>query len=96
MTDDCRSEREGSTAPTETGVILDPEQLSPEALRGLAEEFVTREGTDYGSARGGGPGDWSLDQKVEQVLGQIRSGDAKIVFDLESETASIVPAFDAD
>jgi uncharacterized protein len=68
------------------GVELDPEQLSPGALRGLVEEYVTREGTDYGQ------GDWSLEEKVSQVLRQIDRGDAKIVFDLELESASVVTA----
>lgn len=67
-----------------SGVELDPEQLSPGALRGLVEEYVTREGTEYGE------GDWSLEDKVAQVLRQIDGGDATIVFDLESESASIV------
>lgn len=66
------------------GVDLDPEQLSSGALRGLVEEYVTREGTDYGQ------GDWSLEEKVSQVLRQIDRGEARIVFDLESESASIV------
>ena len=67
-----------------TGVELDPAQLSPGALRGLVEEYVTREGTDYGQ------GDWSLEDKVGQVLRQIDRGEARIVFDLELESASIV------
>lgn len=66
------------------GVELDPSQLSPGALRGLVEEYVTREGTDYGH------GDWSLEEKVAQVLRQIDAGEAKIVFDLETESASVV------
>ena len=72
-----------SSAP---GVELDPEQLSPGALRGLVEEYVTREGTDYGQ------GEWSLEEKVVEVFRQIDRGDAKIVFDLELESASIVTA----
>ena len=32
----------------EQGVELSSADLSPEALRGLVEEFVSREGTDYG------------------------------------------------
>ncbi|HEB91728.1 MAG TPA: YheU family protein [Deltaproteobacteria bacterium] len=67
------------------GVELDPSDLSPTALRGLVEEFVSREGTDYG------PGEWSLEEKVEQVLDQIGRGEARIVFDLELETVGIVP-----
>jgi len=66
------------------GVELDPGRLSPDALRGLVEEYVTREGTDYG------PLSWSLEEKVEQVLGQLDRGEARIVFDLELETASLV------
>lgn len=77
-----RSER--SLEGHSPGVELDPEQLSPGALRGLVEEYVTREGTDYGE------GSWSLEDKVAQVLRQIDHGDAKIVFDLETESASIV------
>ena len=66
------------------GVELDPAQLSPGALRGLVEEYVTREGTDYG------PGEWTLEDKVAQVLGQIDRGEARIVFDLALESVSIV------
>jgi uncharacterized protein YheU (UPF0270 family) len=73
------------------GVELDPSQLSPGALRGLVEEYVTREGTDYGDGHGG-DAEWSLEEKVVEVLRQIDRGDAKIVFDLELETASVVTA----
>jgi uncharacterized protein YheU (UPF0270 family) len=86
-------EASASTTDTAQGVELDPEQLSPGALRGLIEEFVTREGTDYGA--GGAAAEtepeWSLEQKVTQVYRQLSSGEARIVFDLESESASIIP-----
>ena len=59
--------------------------MSPDALRGLVEEYVSREGTDYGH------GEWSLEEKVRQVLQQLERGEARIVFDLERESASIVP-----
>jgi uncharacterized protein YheU (UPF0270 family) len=75
-----------SPEPDAGGVELDPEQLSPGALRGLVEEYVTREGTDYGQ------GDWSLEDKVSQVFRQLEAGDARIVFDLELGSASIVTA----
>jgi uncharacterized protein YheU (UPF0270 family) len=70
------------------GVELAPDDLSPDALRGLVEEFVSREGTDYGHA------DRALEGKVAEVYRQLESGEARIVFDLESETASIVSARD--
>ncbi len=75
-----------SPEPDSTGVDLDPAQLSPGALRGIVEEYVTREGTDYGQ------GDWSLEDKVAQVFRQLDCGEARIVFDLEQESASIVTA----
>ena len=59
-------------------------KLSPEALKGIIEEFVLREGTDYGDR------EYSLDQKVAHVEKQLERGDAKVVFDPESETCSIV------
>ena len=61
-----------------------PEQLSRGALRALVEEFVTRDGTDYGAVERG------LDDKVADVLRQIARGEVRIVFDPESETTTIV------
>lgn len=77
---------EKSPEATDEGVELDPDQLSPGALRGLVEEYVTREGTDYGHE------DWELEEKVAQVFGQLERGEARIVFDLEQGSASIVTA----
>ncbi len=92
--------RQTSAARSERGVEIDPEQLSPGALRSLIEEFVTREGTDYGSGDEATEADekqaahddpeWSLEDKVAQVYRQLSSGEARIVFDLESESASIL------
>jgi hypothetical protein len=78
---------ETSKSP-DKGVELDPDQLSPAALRGLVEEYVSREGTDYGHA------DWTLEEKVTQVFRQLERGEARIVFDLELESASIVAVSD--
>lgn len=63
---------------------LSPDQLSPQALRGLVEEFVTRDGTDYGTI------ERSVDEKIAQVTAQIAAGEARIVFDPRTETANIV------
>lgn len=62
--------------------------LSPEALRGVVEEVVTREGTDYGE-------EVPLETKVRQVLAQLRSGEAVIVFDAEAESCTILSADEA-
>jgi uncharacterized protein YheU (UPF0270 family) len=58
--------------------------LKAEVLRALIEEFVTRDGTDYGDR------ERSLEEKVEDVRRQLESGDARIVFDPEAETVNIV------
>ena len=59
-------------------------ELSEDALRGVLESFVLREGTEYGER------DVSLDQKVAQVTRQLERGEARIVFDPESETIDVV------
>lgn len=60
------------------------DSLSPETLRRVVEEFVTREGTDYGVSAA------DLSSKVEQVLRQLKKGEAKLMFDSESETCHII------
>lgn len=73
---------EGQAAPVE--IPLDA--LSPAALRGVVEEFVNREGTDYG---------WrerTLDEKVRDVMRQLERGEAVILFDPESRSTTIAPA----
>ena len=60
------------------------DQLSPEALQGVIEEFVTRDGTDYGEI------EVSLETKISLVLGQLKSGKAVIIFDLKTETCTIL------
>lgn len=65
-------------------LIIPPEQLSADALQGVIEEFITREGTDYGDV------EWSLADKVKQVLAQLRTGNAQIIFDTHAETCTIM------
>lgn len=66
-------------------IEVPPGALSPDVLRAVVEEFVTREGTDYGER------ERSLDAKVEDVLRLIARGEAKLMFDPESNTINIVP-----
>ena len=58
--------------------------LSPEALKGVIEEFVSREGTEYGET------EVSLEEKVQQVMWQLEKGDVMITFDDQEQTCSIV------
>ncbi len=58
-------------------------ELSEDALRGVVESFVLREGTEYGEK------DFSLDQKLAHVVRQLERGEAQIVFDPETKTIDI-------
>lgn len=71
-----------------TAVKIPYDQLSPSALQGVIEEFVTRDGTDYGEV------EVPLETKISQVLEQIKSGKAVIVFDQGSETCTILKSDD--
>jgi len=70
-------------------MIIPYQQISPDALQGLIEEFITRDGTDYGET------EMSLAQKVSQVERQLARGDIVIVFDAASESVSILTKHDA-
>ena len=50
----------------------------------MIESCVLREGTDYGER------DFSLEQKVAHVVRQLEHGDARIMFDPNSESIHIV------
>jgi len=65
-------------------VAIPHTEVSPEALRSVIESFVLREGTDYGER------DVPLDSKVTQVLGQLKRGEAQIMFDPLTESIDIV------
>ena len=66
-------------------MIILYEMLSVEALQGVIEAFVTREGTDYGTQ------DVSLATKVVQVRQQLDAGTAVIVYDEDTESCTIQP-----
>lgn len=60
------------------------DSLSAEALDGLIEDFVTRDGTDYGVR------EHSLAEKRASVMKQLERAEVVIVFDPESETATLL------
>jgi uncharacterized protein YheU (UPF0270 family) len=65
-------------------LVLNADDLSAESLRGLVEEFVSRDGTDYGRL------EKSLDQKVDAVMRQLERGEVSIVFDRDEKRANLV------
>ena len=65
-------------------IVVPHTELSPDALTGVIESFVLREGTDYGEHV------VSFATKVLQVRRQIERGEAEIVFDPNTESIDIV------
>jgi uncharacterized protein len=66
-------------------MIIPHKRLSTEALNGLIEEFVTRDGTDTGYTKG------TIQENVGMVMQQLERGEVFIVFDEVSQAANIVP-----
>ena len=65
-------------------VLVPYQELSKEVLLGIVEEFVNREGTNYG------PREYTLEEKVTSVMRQLEQDRARIVFDPETESCTIV------
>ncbi|WP_449543415.1 YheU family protein [Enterobacter ludwigii] len=66
-------------------MIIPWQDLSPDTLDNLIESFVLREGTDYGEH------ERSLEQKVNDVMRQLKSGDVVLVWSELHETVNIMP-----
>lgn len=69
-------------------MIIPFDTVPKDTLIRIAEDFITREGTDYGWV------EYSLEQKVEQLLSQIQEGQVLITFDEATESVSLVSAND--
>ncbi|MCU6368914.1 YheU family protein [Enterobacter quasiroggenkampii] len=65
-------------------MIIPWQDLAPETLDNLIESFVLREGTDYGEQ------ERSLEQKVNDVKRQLKSGDVVLVWSELHETVNIM------
>jgi uncharacterized protein YheU (UPF0270 family) len=69
-------------------MIIPWDSLSDDALLGIIEEFITREGTEYGAV------ELSLSQKVSQIRHQLEHSQVNIVYDAELGSASLVAGDD--
>ncbi|WP_303760154.1 YheU family protein [Alcanivorax jadensis] len=65
-------------------IIVPWKDLPPDTLTNLIEEFVTRDGTDYGDQ------EIPTTTKVEQVRNQLKKEDAFVVFDEVTESVSVM------
>jgi len=59
------------------------QDLKVETLTAIIEEFISREGTDYGDH------EISLKQKVQQVMNQLQRGKIVVTFDPESQSCDL-------
>lgn len=65
-------------------IEIPPDRLDSELLQAVIEEFITREGTDYGQH------EFSLQEKVAQVRQQLDSGRVLLVFDPVTESCTLM------
>jgi uncharacterized protein YheU (UPF0270 family) len=65
-------------------MIIPYDQLNPDTLQSLVEEFVSRDGTDYGDK------EVPLAVKVQQVVSKLKSGEAVILFSESKGLCNIV------
>jgi uncharacterized protein YheU (UPF0270 family) len=61
-------------------------QLDPATLRNVVDDLVTRDGTDYGAE------ERTREQKASALMRQLENGQAKLVFDPDTETIGLMTA----
>ncbi len=65
-------------------MIVPFDSIDEETLQSLVESFVLREGTDYGEV------EISLQEKVDQIIEQLRSGNIVVEYSEEHESVNII------
>lgn len=65
-------------------MIIPYDQLSEQALQALVEDFVTRDGTDYGLD------EMSMQDKAEHLLALLKKGELLISYDEKLESCGLV------
>ena len=67
-------------------MIIPLEQLPAETLLAIIEDFILREGTEYGAE------DISKQAKIAQVMKQLEQGSAVLVYSELYESVNILPS----
>lgn len=70
--------------------VIPYDSLQPETLMAILEDIVSRDGTDYGDY------ELSSQQKCQQALAALKSEQAILLFDTESETIKMLPKSELD
>ena len=68
-------------------IEIPSERLPSATLNAVIEEYILREGTDYGVQ------EVSLQSKIQQVEGQLARGDVLITYDPATETCTLLPRY---
>ncbi len=83
-TDDGYNENAGQPNESLTPIEILKDNLSADALDGIIESFILREGTDYGVQ------EISLEKKKEQIRKLIDKKEIRIVFDFSTESVTLM------
>jgi len=70
--------------PESAAIEVPFDALEPATLRRVIEEFVTRDTTDYGRH------ERTIDDKVQDVLRQLRRAEARVIFDPATGSVNII------
>lgn len=65
-------------------MIIPYNELSEDALQALIEDFVTRDGTDYGQD------EMSMQDKAAHLLALLKTGEVLISYNEDTETCGLV------
>jgi uncharacterized protein YheU (UPF0270 family) len=79
-------ERDQHNDQGEEGIDVPLDRINPDTLRNMVVEYVTRDWSELTDAK------YTLDDKIGQVIQQLKDGRAKVVFDLTTGTCNIIPA----
>ena len=74
----------GDVSSVDSLVVIPFEQISPAALDGILEEFITREGTNYGFY------EYSVTEQLSKAKLMLVQGKVSIVFDAVLERCHII------
>lgn len=67
-------------------MIIPYQELQADTLRAIIEEYISREGTDYGTQ------EYTMEQKVRQVMQQLERGDIVLNYDAEAQSCDLASA----
>ncbi len=83
---DRRIESDDGDQVEDRPLKINPSQLSDEALLGVIDNFIVRDGTDYGAE------EVAYEKKVAAVMCQLRAGQVHLLFDPRHGSCNIVDA----